>query len=408
MTTLKIIKNEQELMQAKAALIELQEIPGKSQEQLDQMELLSHLVEQYEATDNRKIVMPDPIEAIEFRLEQLGLKRKDLKTYIGSPSKISEVMNRRIPLSLQMIRALHEGLDIPAEVLLRDSNKAFSDSPYLPKDFPFAEMLRRGYLEFSGTLAQAKEIGEELLTQFFAPMPKLALTTRFRKSNVQATDDNAVKAWQCHVIHKALEEKLPAYHEEKITSSFFNDIASLSQYQFGPQTAGEKLRNAGIHLIYAPHLPKTHIDGASFILSDGHPVIAMTLRYDRLDNYWFTLLHELHHVMKDLPNRRNETFMDDTENQHEYPENEVERAADMAAENALIPATFWNSKKSQSLLQTTSSAIVRNAAVESGISPAILAGRIRWETKRYYLFQDLIGKCRNQLMPNETKELSDE
>jgi len=408
MTTLKIIKNEQELMQAKAALIELQEILEKNQEQLDRMELLSHLVEQYENLEACEIIMPDPIDAIEFRLEQRGMKRKDLKTYIGSPSKVSEVMNHRIPLSLQMIRALHEGLNIPAEVLLQDSSKTLSNSPYLPKDFPFAEMLRRGYLEFSGTLAQAKEIGEELLTQFFSQMPTFALTTRFRQSNAQPTDEYAVKAWQCHVIHKAQEEKLPAYHEEKIEAVFFKDIASLSQYQYGPQTAGEKLRNAGIHLVYAPHLPKTHIDGASFLLPDGHPVIAMTLRYDRLDNFWFTLLHELHHVKNDLPNNRNNAFLDDTEAPHESSADEIEQAADFAAENALIPQSFWNSKKAQSLLQTTSSSIVKNFAAENGISPAVLAGRIRWETKRYYLFQDIIGKCRNQLMPNDTKETPEE
>jgi HTH-type transcriptional regulator/antitoxin HigA len=62
--------------------------------------------------------MPDPVEAITFRMEQMGLTRKDLERYIGSRSKVSEVLSGKRRLSLTMIRALHEGLGIPAEVLL--------------------------------------------------------------------------------------------------------------------------------------------------------------------------------------------------------------------------------------------------------------------------------------------------
>ena len=86
----------------------------------DELELLSELVENYEEK-HFPIELPDPIEAIQFRMEQQGLSQQDLVPFIGSRSKVSEVMNRKRRLSLSMIRALHKGLQIPAEILLQEA-----------------------------------------------------------------------------------------------------------------------------------------------------------------------------------------------------------------------------------------------------------------------------------------------
>ncbi len=90
--------------------------PGTPEEK--KLELFAVLIETYEQA-TFPIGLPDPVSAIEFRMEQQGLKRKDLEPYLGSQSKVSEVLNGKRPLSLAMIRALHTGLDIPAEVLLQ-------------------------------------------------------------------------------------------------------------------------------------------------------------------------------------------------------------------------------------------------------------------------------------------------
>lgn len=84
----------------------------------DILEVLSLLVEEYER-EHHPIDPPDPIEAIKFRLEQQGLTRRNLEPYIGSRARVSEVLNRKRPLSVEMIRRLHKGLGIPAEVLIR-------------------------------------------------------------------------------------------------------------------------------------------------------------------------------------------------------------------------------------------------------------------------------------------------
>lgn len=90
----------------------------------DELELWTLLAEQYEEK-HHPIDPPDPVEAIRFRMDQMGLKQVDLVPYIGAPSKVSEVLNRKRPLSLPMIRRLNEGLGIPARALIgRSEQKA--------------------------------------------------------------------------------------------------------------------------------------------------------------------------------------------------------------------------------------------------------------------------------------------
>lgn len=83
----------------------------------DRMEVLAALVEDYEEK-HQPVYPPDPVEAIRFRIDQLGLDRKALERALGSRARVSEVLSRKRRLTLQMIRKLHEQLGIPAEVLI--------------------------------------------------------------------------------------------------------------------------------------------------------------------------------------------------------------------------------------------------------------------------------------------------
>ena len=84
----------------------------------DRLEVLTTLVEAYEDR-HYSLPMPDPIAAIEYHMESRGLSRRDLEPYLGSRARVSEILNRRRPLSMEMIRRLHTGLGIPAEVLIQ-------------------------------------------------------------------------------------------------------------------------------------------------------------------------------------------------------------------------------------------------------------------------------------------------
>ena len=85
----------------------------------EKLEVLVTLVEAYEEK-HHKIPLPDPIEAIVYHMDRLGLTRKDLEPYIGSRARVSEILNRRRALSLRMIRSLSKALDIPTEILLQE------------------------------------------------------------------------------------------------------------------------------------------------------------------------------------------------------------------------------------------------------------------------------------------------
>jgi len=91
----------------------------KGTEQGDELEILSILIDKYE-NENFPIGMPDPIEAIKFRMEQIGMKQKDLAKVVGFKSRVSEILNKKRKLTLDMIRKLNTTLRIPTEVLVQE------------------------------------------------------------------------------------------------------------------------------------------------------------------------------------------------------------------------------------------------------------------------------------------------
>lgn len=88
-------------------------------EEGDELEILAIVIDNYEK-NNFPIDMPDPISAINFRMEQMGLKQKDLVKMIGFKSRVSEIMNKKRKLTLEMIRRLNTDLNIPTEILIQD------------------------------------------------------------------------------------------------------------------------------------------------------------------------------------------------------------------------------------------------------------------------------------------------
>lgn len=88
-------------------------------EEGDELEILAMVIDNYE-NENFPIEMPDPISAIKFRMEQMGLKQKDLVEMVGFKSRVSEIMNKKRKLTLDMIRKLNANLHIPTEVLIQD------------------------------------------------------------------------------------------------------------------------------------------------------------------------------------------------------------------------------------------------------------------------------------------------
>jgi len=113
-----VIKTEEDYERALRRMEEVFDAPANTAEG-DEAELLMLLIENYE-NEHYPIGPPDPIEAIKFRMEQIGMKKKDLAEVIGYKSRVTEILNRKRKLTLKMIRNLHEKLKIPYESLMSD------------------------------------------------------------------------------------------------------------------------------------------------------------------------------------------------------------------------------------------------------------------------------------------------
>jgi len=115
---LKIIRTEKDYQESLSRLEKIFDSKSGSKDG-DELEILSILIDQYEK-EHFPIDLPDPIEAIKFRMDQMGLKQKDLAEIIGYKSRVSEILNKRRKLNLEMVRKLNTSLRIPTEVLIQD------------------------------------------------------------------------------------------------------------------------------------------------------------------------------------------------------------------------------------------------------------------------------------------------
>ena len=359
--------------------------PGSAEEQ--ELELFSVLIGNYE-NEHFPISLPDPIEEIKFCMDQQGLTRKDMISYIGSQSKVSEVLSGKRPLSLSMIRSLHEGLGIPADVLLQEPGRTLEAPSYRWQDFPFTELVHRGYFRgFEGDLRNAKEYAEELLAGLFSVFDDMQMHPVYCRSAEGNINMHALAAWQALAMRFAEEQDLPAYRSEKLSPDAISDLAKLSTHELGPRFARDSIQEMGIAFVLLDHLSSTYLDGACFKTPSGRPVIGMTLRHDRLDNFWFTLIHELVHVHRHLE-QDNYVFFDDTDHlSHKDCAPQEQEANDLAAE-MLIPEAAWLEAKDRLVDNQNILAF----AEQMGVSPAIVAGRLRWEAGDYRIFSDLVGQ----------------
>ncbi len=362
----KVLKNDVDYEAAMAELERLAEgDPSPESPAGERLELLSLLVRDYEAKrfPNQP---PDPIEAIRFRMDQAGLSQRDLIPFIGSRSKVSEVLARKRPLTLSMIRSLHRGLGIPAQVLLQDKPPDSSDEDQVDWDrFPVKEIVSRGWVQ-PGPVG-VRENAESIVRTLFAPLgslqPAHALykRTRFIRSG-RTMDKYALTAWSARILVKG------------------KDLPGAAQ-----SMKREFLDKRGIALVIEKHLPRTHLDGAALILESGRPVVGLALRHNRLDNFWFCLMHELAHIVLHLNDSR-DGFYDDLDSDDKVDSRE--READDLAREVLVPRMAWESSPARHL---RSPEAAQHLAERLRIHPSIVAGRMRFESGNYRVLNSFVG-----------------
>lgn len=359
-----------------------------SSEETDSLKLLSVVAEAYE-NSKYPIDPVDPIEAIKFRLHERGMKQSDLVPYIGTSGRVSEIMSRKRPLTVPMIRALSQALGISADVLIAEPVEEKSAPEINWSKFPITEILDRGWL---GNIQKVSKTNiEKTIHDFIYSTGLQSQHANFRRTlsgdAESPTTTYALYAWLARVIQRAREQwgSLPEFDRRVIDKEFMRELAQLSWLSTGPNLAVEFLRKSGIAVVIEPHLKGTNLDGAALLDSNNRPIVALTLRYDRIDNFWFTLLHEVAHVANHLEDD-NLAFVDDTTRSSVA---KVEAEANKIASESFIPRLVW--RRSDAYLNPSRSS-VEQLARELRIHPAIIVGRIQKERGDYSILRDLLGQ----------------
>ena len=399
MSKIKVIKTEQDYLEALKFVEKLMSCdPDPDSVEGEQLSLLSMLIQDYEARVFPK-TLPNPIEAIKFRMEQADLSPVDLVPYLGSRSRVSEILSGKRQLTLDMVRALSDGLGIPAEILIKKPDVEEDPEYQNWDDRLVTEMKDRGC--FGKVSKESSKV--ELLKNFFSPIGFPALLVGMsRKSNYRTlphTDKCALAAWAGCVLKKTKKVTvLKKYKHNIINLEFMQKLAKLSVKDNAPILAQEHLKKHGIILVIEPHFSKTYLDGATILINKDNPVIGLTLRYDRLDNFWFTLMHELAHIALHYDSNIS-LFYDEIEGIKTIDLDEKEREADALAEEALLPKVKWEVSPARLV---PSSLAANSLAQELGVHVAIIAGQIRHKGNKYIYLNEIVNKAKvKQYFPNE-------
>lgn len=399
MNDLRVIKTEEQhlayLQRVEQIILAGDDI---SPSEASELELLTVIIEAYEAS--RYPIDPvDPIEAIKFRMHEKGMKQSDLIPFIGPSGRVSEVLSRKRPLTVSMIRAISHGLGISADVLVgggeeTDPNQSAVDWT----KFPVREILSRGWIsDVSDTSRQAVAKSIEDFVAAAGLNIQAALFRRTLSGNADSpTSTYAIYAWLARVIQRARSQKtaLGNFDRERLSAEFLNEVARLSWFQTGPVLALEFLRRNGIAVVIEPHLKGTHLDGVALVDTDGTPIVGMTLRYDRVDYFWFTLLHEVAHIWKH-PFGESIAYVDDISRQDD---DQREAEANKIAAEACIPRLVW--RRSDAYLNPSRDSIEALAA-RLRIHPAIIVGRLQRERGDFTIFRELLGQGQVREMLSE-------
>jgi HTH-type transcriptional regulator / antitoxin HigA len=353
---------------------------GSDSERL--LKTLAVLIRDYESALH-PMAPPDPIEAVKFRMEQQGLTPKDLIPYVGTRSRVSEVLSGKRPLTLAMIRSLHRGLGIPAASLLGDRAKSDSQLDLDWKRIPFSEMKRKGWIN---QVPRSASDAKHVLNSWMGPVRAAELAPLYRRHvrSAKAVDHEKLVVWTAQVAKKALANRPVGKFDPSWSTEFLRDVARISVFKDGPSLVREFLGQHGIAMIVEPAL-SAWLDGAAMMYRDV-PVIAVTLRHDRLDNFWFVVMHELVHLFRHLGDEAG-AFYDDLDSDDQADPKEVE--ADRLAGETLIPPDEWRASPASRL---RSAEAAHHLAQRLRIHPAIVAGRIRKVYKDYRVLSGLVGQ----------------
>jgi HTH-type transcriptional regulator / antitoxin HigA len=330
-------------------------------------------------------------------------------------STINRIISDKQSIDASLAISLEELFDVPAEKFL-DLQKSYdlakaritvrpdtsrTTRAHLFGALPVTEMIRRGWIHAEDIRDTVKV--EESLVKFFNvsqinDIPTLSHAAK--KTNADSQTTPIQLAWLYRVKQIASEMLVPKYSEHatiKAIESLKTLLPNPEEIRHVPRTLAE----CGIRFVIVESLTSAKIDGACFWLNEKSPVIGMTLRHDRIDNFWFVLRHELEHVLK--RHSLNETIID-AELEGEKAGigssvSENEREANIAALNFCIPQNKLDAfieRKSPFFAERD----ILGFSNTHNIHPGIVAGQLQFKTGRYDRFRNHLVKVKGYITPS--------
>ena len=311
----------------------------------------------------------------------LGVKEQQIQRYeserygavsLGRYERILEILGIELVANVQNVDET-ENRDTHSEIVLKPA--------------VVREIKKQFWLESSASESHDDLI--EAVNSYVRSGLKLSKIRSFHRQNLRHGvdfDETAMVCWKARVLHLAYSISANTKGKFNVADmGWLHELVKLSVSNSGPADAVNYLREKGIVVVIEPTLPETRLDGAAFLLATGTPVVALTLRYDRLDYFWFTLLHELGHVFLHFNHGLDRGFFDELE----IDGGELEKEADAFARSTLIPDEIWETAP---VRFSKSPQMIKSFAASIGIHDAIVAGRIRRDRKDYSKLTDLIGQ----------------
>ena len=313
--------------------------------------------------------------------DRLGMKAQQIQRYEASGylgANLSRLIEIAEELDVQVATSFSD--DAPGGLV------AWSDVDEIDWNrLPAKEMVSRGWYE--------PELGQSLVSatqSYFTRTGADAYVTAHHRKKLRGQNlpnELTLLAWQARILDlaaKRVEDGGIAEFEHN--DEWLGDLVRATTEENGPSKVADLLAQNGVLFFVEPQLPGSYLDGAAMLSSSGHPIIAMTLRFDRLDNFWFVLFHELGHVFRHLFEHTHLDFFDED---GPVGEDALELEADLFALDQLIPQDAWDTCLSRFAL---SEEAVRLDAKKLGVHHSIVAGRIRREQENYTILNDLVGQ----------------
>lgn len=259
-------------------------------------------------------------------------------------------------------------------------------------EFPVREMANRGWIRKSGDVAEL----EEEIRRFFG-IDDLNDEIRFshapKKTESSESPSKLQLAWLFRARQVAVEMTAPPYSPDKL-DAVVSRLAALRSTPDDIRSITSLLSECGVRFVIVEAIPRSKIDGACFWLENEQPVISMSLRLDRIDNFWFVLRHELEHVRQGHGKGCGFILEDDIQSNIQSQQNVEETMANRAAEEFCVPQDELTNFLSQVGTHVSSAQVVLFAQ-QLKVHPGLVVGQIQHRLGRYDLFRKYQVKVRS-------------